>query len=53
MLSIEGEVVMGPHPNVMHGVAALFSSFYIFNLEYPAVGAYTLELYEWSRAQPA
>ncbi|KAJ4921062.1 hypothetical protein JOQ06_026033 [Pogonophryne albipinna] len=42
MLSIEGQVVMGPHPFFLHGVAALFSSYYVFNLEYP-VGSCTLE----------
>ncbi|XP_033988754.1 uncharacterized protein si:dkey-15h8.17 isoform X2 [Trematomus bernacchii] len=42
MLSIEGQVVMGPHPFILHGVAALFSSYYVFNLEYP-VGSCTLE----------
>ncbi|XP_070834100.1 uncharacterized protein [Chaetodon trifascialis] len=52
MLSIEGEVVMGPHPNAMHGVAAFFSSFYTFNLEYPAVRAYTLEFIQRSFCNP-
>ncbi|ROI15918.1 hypothetical protein DPX16_23248 [Anabarilius grahami] len=36
LISIEGHVVMGPHPFVLHGVAAFFSSYYVFNLEYPA-----------------
>ncbi|KAL1246666.1 hypothetical protein QQF64_034405, partial [Cirrhinus molitorella] len=43
LLSIEGHVVMGPHPFFLHGVAAFFSSYYIFNLEYPATGSSTLE----------
>ncbi|XP_034065666.1 uncharacterized protein LOC117542139 [Gymnodraco acuticeps] len=42
MLSIEGQVVMGPHPFFLHGVAALFSTYYVFNLKYP-VGSCTLE----------
>ncbi|KAI9545513.1 hypothetical protein NQZ68_035848 [Dissostichus eleginoides] len=43
MLSIEGQVIMGPpHPFLLHGIAALFSSYYVFNLEYP-VGSCTLE----------
>ncbi|RXN17613.1 reverse transcriptase SR3 [Labeo rohita] len=43
LLSIEGHVVMGPHPFFLHGVAAFFSSNYVFNLEYPAAGSSTLE----------
>lgn len=43
LLSIEGHVVMGPHPFFLHGVAAFFSSYYVFNLEYPAAGSSTLE----------
>ncbi|KAK5909418.1 hypothetical protein CesoFtcFv8_003350 [Champsocephalus esox] len=42
MLSTEGQVVMGPHPFLLHGVAALFSSYYVFNFKYP-VGSCTLE----------
>nr|XP_055038036.1 uncharacterized protein LOC129425962 [Misgurnus anguillicaudatus] len=42
-MSIEGHVVMGPHPFFLHGVAAFFSSYYVFNLEYPAAGSSTLE----------
>ncbi len=43
LLSIEGHVVMGPHLFFLHGVAAFFSSYYVFNLEYPAAGSSTLE----------
>ncbi|XP_041800685.1 uncharacterized protein LOC121612009 [Chelmon rostratus] len=43
LISIEGHVVMGPHPVFVHGVAAFFSSYYVFNLEYPAAGSSTLE----------
>ncbi|KAK7158544.1 hypothetical protein R3I94_005001 [Phoxinus phoxinus] len=43
LISIEGHVVMSPHPFFLHGVAAFFSSYYIFNLEYPAAGSSTLE----------
>ncbi|KAK0143485.1 hypothetical protein N1851_018397 [Merluccius polli] len=43
LVSIEGHVVMGPHPFFLHGVAAFFSSYYVFNLEYPAAGSSTLE----------
>ncbi|CAM4565870.1 unnamed protein product [Leuciscus chuanchicus] len=43
LISIEGHVVMGPHPFFLHGVAAFFSSYYVFNLEYPAAGLSTLE----------
>ncbi|XP_041656815.1 uncharacterized protein LOC121518531 [Cheilinus undulatus] len=43
LISIEGHVVMGPHPLFLHGVAAFFSSYYVFNLEYPATGSSTLE----------
>ncbi|KAK7123259.1 hypothetical protein R3I94_011269 [Phoxinus phoxinus] len=34
---------MSPHPFFLHGVAAFFSSYYVFNLEYPAAGSSTLE----------
>ncbi|XP_077363896.1 uncharacterized protein LOC144007849 isoform X1 [Festucalex cinctus] len=40
-LSIEGLIVMGPNPLFLH--AALFSSYYVFNLEYPAPASSTLE----------
>ncbi|KAK5847874.1 hypothetical protein PBY51_016968 [Eleginops maclovinus] len=43
LISIEGHVVMGPHPLFLHRVAAFFSSYYVFNLEYPAAGSSTLE----------
>ncbi|XP_051991255.1 uncharacterized protein LOC127650096 [Xyrauchen texanus] len=43
LISIEGHVVMGPHPFFLHRVAAFFSSYYVFNLEYPAAGSSTLE----------
>ncbi|KAK5862906.1 hypothetical protein PBY51_018256 [Eleginops maclovinus] len=43
LISIEGHVVMGPHPLFLHGVAAFFSSYYVFNIEYPATGSSTLE----------
>ncbi|KAA0722130.1 hypothetical protein E1301_Tti009122 [Triplophysa tibetana] len=43
LISIEGHVVMGPHPFFLHGVAAFFSSYYVFNIEYPAAGSSTLE----------
>uniref|UniRef100_A0A3B1KH65 Uncharacterized protein n=1 Tax=Astyanax mexicanus TaxID=7994 RepID=A0A3B1KH65_ASTMX len=34
MMSIEGQVVLSSHPNFAAGLAALFASFYNFNLEY-------------------
>ncbi|KAJ8381318.1 hypothetical protein SKAU_G00020960 [Synaphobranchus kaupii] len=34
LLSIEGQVVMGPHNNITNGMAALFASYYNFNLKY-------------------
>ena len=43
LISIEGHVVMGPYPFFLHGVAAFFSSYYVFKLEYPAAGSSTLE----------
>ncbi|KAK7160649.1 hypothetical protein R3I93_008340 [Phoxinus phoxinus] len=43
LISIEGHVVMSPHPFFLHGVAAFFSSYYVFNLEYPGAGSSTLE----------
>lgn len=42
-ISIEGHVVMGPHSLFLHAKHAFFSSYYVFNLEYPAVGLSTLE----------
>ena len=43
MLSIEGQVVLPPHPNFLAGVAALFSSYYNFNLVYQEQASCTLE----------
>nr|XP_005158438.1 uncharacterized protein LOC101885684 [Danio rerio] len=43
MLSIEGQVVVGPHPNFIAGFAALFSSYYNFNLVYQEQASCTLE----------
>ncbi|KAK7158533.1 hypothetical protein R3I94_004993 [Phoxinus phoxinus] len=43
LISIVGHVVMGPHHFFLHGVAAFCSSYYVFNLEYPAAGSSTLE----------
>ncbi|XP_053191212.1 uncharacterized protein LOC128375020 [Scomber japonicus] len=43
MLSIEGQVVVPPHPNFSAGLAALFSSYYSFNLVYQEQAACTLE----------
>ncbi|XP_070401514.1 uncharacterized protein si:dkey-15h8.17 isoform X4 [Nothobranchius furzeri] len=43
LISIEGQVMMGPHPFFLHGVAALLSCYYVFNIEYPATGSLTLE----------
>ncbi|KAK7159919.1 hypothetical protein R3I94_006067 [Phoxinus phoxinus] len=43
MLSIEGQVVMNPHPNFMAGFAALLASYYNFNLVYQHEASCTLE----------
>ncbi|KAJ8333424.1 hypothetical protein SKAU_G00414320 [Synaphobranchus kaupii] len=43
LLSIEGQVVMGPHNNITNGMAALFASYYNFNLKYLEEAACTLE----------
>ncbi|XP_041837687.1 uncharacterized protein LOC121637536 [Melanotaenia boesemani] len=43
MLSIEERVVMGPHSNILNGLAALFASFYNLNLQYPEDSSCTLE----------
>nr|XP_055063835.1 uncharacterized protein LOC129446653 [Misgurnus anguillicaudatus] len=43
MLSIEGQVVVPPHPNFVAGMAALFSSYYNFNLVYQEQASCTLE----------
>ncbi|XP_041839626.1 uncharacterized protein LOC121638736 [Melanotaenia boesemani] len=43
IMSIEGACVMGPHCNLLHGLAAVFAAYYVFNLQYPAEAASTLE----------
>ncbi|KAG1937634.1 hypothetical protein F2P79_018093 [Pimephales promelas] len=43
MLSLEGQVVMGPHLDFTTGLAAIFSSYYNFNLKYAEDAACTLE----------
>lgn len=43
MLSTEERVVMGPHSNIVSGLAALFASFYNLNLQYPEDSSCTLE----------
>jgi len=43
MLSLEGQVVMGPHLDFTTGLAAFFSSYYNFNLKYAEDAACTLE----------
>ena len=43
MLSIECQVVMGPHQNIVAGMAAFFSCYYIFSLVYQEEAASTLE----------
>ncbi|KAG9264491.1 hypothetical protein AMEX_G84 [Astyanax mexicanus] len=43
MLSIEGQVVVPPHPNFVAGIAALFASYYNFNLLYQEQASCTLE----------
>lgn len=43
MLSIEGQVVMGPHDHFLNGIAAVFATYYTFNLQYPEDGLCTLE----------
>ncbi|XP_051813223.1 uncharacterized protein LOC127536544 [Acanthochromis polyacanthus] len=43
MLSIEEQVLMGPHSNILSGLAALFASFYNLNLQYPEKSSCTLE----------
>ncbi|GAA6073764.1 uncharacterized protein LOC113086880 isoform X1 [Tachysurus ichikawai] len=45
LISIEGHVVMGPHSFFLHGVAAFFSSYYVFNLAYPAAGSSIIKVY--------
>ncbi|TKS65530.1 hypothetical protein D9C73_028010 [Collichthys lucidus] len=43
MLSIEGHVTVGPHQNIVPGMAALFSCYYVFNLVYQEEASSTLE----------
>ncbi|KAK2872950.1 hypothetical protein Q8A67_022847 [Cirrhinus molitorella] len=43
MMSIEGTIVMGPHNNLLNGLATTFTSFYVFNLQYPKEASSTLE----------
>nr|XP_055062817.1 uncharacterized protein LOC129445849 [Misgurnus anguillicaudatus] len=43
MLSIEGQVVVSPHPNLVAGFAALFAAYYNFNLVYQEEASSTLE----------
>ncbi|TDH13437.1 hypothetical protein EPR50_G00033140 [Perca flavescens] len=43
MLSTEGQVVMGPDDSFINGIAAVFASYYNFNLQYPEDGSCTLE----------
>nr|XP_033491380.1 uncharacterized protein LOC117262495 [Epinephelus lanceolatus] len=43
LMSMEGTCVMGPHSNLLNGVAALFTAYYVFNLQYPAEASSTLE----------
>lgn len=43
MLSIESQVVVGPHQNFVAGLAAFFSCYYIFNLVYQEEASNTLE----------
>ncbi|XP_061747157.1 uncharacterized protein si:dkey-15h8.17 isoform X2 [Nerophis ophidion] len=48
MLCVDRRVVMGPHSNFLHGLASVFASYYIFNLEYPVDGSCTLEFIQRS-----
>ncbi|XP_035507917.1 uncharacterized protein LOC118320902 [Morone saxatilis] len=43
MLSIEGQVVVGPHQNIVAGMAVFFSCYYVFNLVYQEEASSTLE----------
>ncbi|KAG1959886.1 hypothetical protein F2P79_006002 [Pimephales promelas] len=43
MLSIEGQVVLNQHPNFMAEFAALFATYYNFNLVYQHEASCTLE----------
>ncbi|CAL8342697.1 unnamed protein product [Arctogadus glacialis] len=42
MLSIEQKVVVGPHHSFSNGIAAIFESYYCFNLQYPEECSSTL-----------
>ncbi len=42
-MSMEGTIVMGPHNNLLNGVAATFAAYYVFNLQYPKEVSSTLE----------
>ncbi|KAI3352086.1 hypothetical protein L3Q82_020912 [Scortum barcoo] len=54
MLSIEGQVVVGPHQNIVAGMAVFFSCYYVFNLVYQEEAACTLEFIQrcFIRDQP-
>jgi len=43
MLSSEGQVVVGPHQNIVAGMAAFFSCYYVFNLVYQVEASSILE----------
>ncbi|KAI7811510.1 hypothetical protein IRJ41_022071, partial [Triplophysa rosa] len=43
MLSLDGEVVVGPHPDFTTGLCAIFASYYNLNLQYAEDAACTLE----------
>ncbi|CAL8354750.1 unnamed protein product [Arctogadus glacialis] len=43
MLSVEGKVVVSPHPGFVAGVAALLSAYYAFNLAFQEGASCTLE----------
>ncbi|KAI9515826.1 hypothetical protein NQZ68_022180, partial [Dissostichus eleginoides] len=45
MLCIDQVVVTGPHDHFVQGIAALFASYYGFNLQYPEHGSSTLECF--------
>ena len=43
MLSMEGKVVVSPHPGFVAGVAALLTAYYAFNLAFQEGASCTLE----------
>jgi hypothetical protein len=43
MMSMEGMIVMGPHNNLLNGVAVTFVAYYVFDLQYPKEVSSTLE----------